>query len=192
MQAAGAPAKSPVPDQADADAFFKSLSSRPNDEVFAAYEAYASAYFYHRGVANVHDLDVTEAEVFAQRPSITGTRGLVCTGFAVMGARLLTLAGGKLDAFIVGLRASDETLRSPGVLDDGHALARITRNGSTRFVSNQLIVATENAGIGPTAVAWTRPESRLFRGSGLTLKAAVQNAIAGIVQRRAGLGPRTP
>jgi hypothetical protein len=192
MQAAGAPAKSPVPDQADTDAFFKSLSSRPNDEAFAAYEAYAAAHFYHRGVANVHDLFVTEEELFAQRQSVTGTRSTVCTGFAVLGARLLTLAGGKLDAFIVGLRASDETLRSPGVLDDGHALAKITRNGSTHFVSNQLIVPTEDAGIGQTAVAWTQPNSRLFKDSGPTLDAAVQNVMVQVEQRRAGLRPRMP
>ncbi|HYM00648.1 MAG TPA: DUF4157 domain-containing protein, partial [Blastocatellia bacterium] len=109
MAAAGAPAKDAVPSKGDAESFFKALAKKPNGEVRSAYEEYAAAYFYHRGVASMDDLRLTSVdEIYARKVSITGTRPLVCSGYALLGASLLGLAGATLVRFIVAVRATDD------------------------------------------------------------------------------------
>ncbi len=165
-----------VPPQADAETYFASLAAGTNDEVSEAYVKYAEAFYEHRGVSSREDLLVTSlGELFARPLSIAGTRPLVCTGFAILGARLFERAGARLDHFILGVRASDDQLVSGNDLDDAHALARLRRNGKTFFVSNDSVVDTQAAGIGPGAVAWTNRTNPIFVATGTTIELAVTN-----------------
>ena len=88
----GSPAPT-TPNRSDAQAYFAALRTKGNAEAFAAYESFASAFFVHRGIASVADLNRTVADLFTAKASITGRRGLVCTGFATMGAEALERAG---------------------------------------------------------------------------------------------------
>ncbi len=189
MAAAGAPATGPVPSAADAQAFFTTMATKPPDQVFTAYMSFAAAYFYHRIVANLADLQALVPDLMAQAASITGTRPLVCTGYATIGAQLISWAGGHTDTFIVGIRASDEMVRNATTLDDAHALAKVTLRGKTAFISNGSIVNTENEGIGPDAVAWDHKDNPIFLGRGQTMKGAVDAAMAKMMARKKKLKP---
>ena len=107
--------------------------------MFAAYQSFASAFFVHRGIASVADLHLKVPDLFGAKASITGRRGLVCTGFATMGAEVLARAGATLDGFSVGIHASDDMVRNDKLEEQGHAIARMTRGGTAFCVSNQLI-----------------------------------------------------
>jgi hypothetical protein len=176
MQKQGITPASPVPSQQNAEALFKSLKSAKNPEVLDAYMTYARAYFYHRVIDKFQDMQVTDVAQFYTRPlSIVGTRPLVCTGYALLGSHLLTLAGAKLTTFIVAIRATDDNLLS-GNIDAGHAVARMTRNGEVFFVSNDSIVTTEKDAIGPDAVAWANSQAPRFDGAAGTIPAANEKA----------------
>ena len=157
---------SPVPSQQDAEALFKKLKSHKNPEVLDAYMTYARGYFYHRVVDKFKDMEVTDVSAFYKRDlSIVGTRPLVCTGYALLGSHLLKLSGAKLVTFIVAVRATDADLLS-GHIDAGHAVAKMTREGATFFVSNDSIVKTEDDAIGEDAVAWSEQQGTAVRRIG--------------------------
>ena len=83
----------------------------------------------------------------------------------------------------MAIRASNEQLRT-GRLDDGHAVAVITRKGARRFVSNDLIVNNENDAIGPDAVAWDHRDHPLITGRGRTVQQATAAVQAELARRR--------
>lgn len=169
MTAKGVTPAGAVPTRGDAEAWFTSLRAASNDEVAQAYMHYAEAFFYHRIEDNLADLAaLTLDQIFARDLSITGVRGIVCTGYAMLGARLLSRAGGRVETFVMAVRASDDQIRSNRI-DSGHALAKVTRNGATMFVSNDLIVSTEVDGIGPDAVAWHDKTKPLHTARGTTV-----------------------
>jgi hypothetical protein len=160
----------PVPPRDDVEAYFRGLAAEPNEAVIRAYESFAEAYFEHQGVSSRQDLNVANLEALFARPlSITGTRGLVCTGYAILGARLFELAGANIHSYIIGVRASDQQLVSGNDLDDAHALARVTRNGQTLFVSNDTIVFSQADGLGPDAVAWSNRANPIYTAAGATI-----------------------
>lgn len=172
MAKEGVDAHAPIPTQGDAESYFTSLKSKPNEEVFAAYTAYAQAYFYHRVVDKFGDMNVTGvADLYQRQLSILGQRPLVCTGYALLGSHLLTKAGGTLKTFIVAVRATPDDIVSDRV-DAGHALAAMNRKGKDFFVSNHLVVATEDGGIGEEAVAWEHKKSPLHKAKGKPIPAA--------------------
>lgn len=184
MAKAGVEAASPVPTQGNAESYFKTLKSKSNAEVFAAYTTYAQAYFFHRVVDKFNDMDVQGVSDLYERPlSIFGLRPLVCTGYALLGSHLLTFAGARLKTFIVAVRATDEDVVSNRI-DAGHALAAMNRAGKDFFVSNHLIVNTKNDGIGPDAVAWEKSKAPLHEASGTT----IPGANAALRDRLADLG----
>jgi hypothetical protein len=179
-----------VPAQTDMQDYFTALAAQSNANVRSAYQQYASAYFEHRVVANMTDLTATNVDdLFAQTPGAVGVRGLVCTGYALLGARLMQLAGGRIEQFIIGVRASNEQLRANVTLDDAHALARITRNGDRFFISNDIVVDSEQAGIGPDAVAWTNRDNPIIIGRGATQPVALQRVTQKLQQRIIQIGP---
>lgn len=179
-----------VPAQPDVQDYFTGLTDQPNDVVREAYEEFAGAFFEHSVVARMEDLNVANIDdIFARAPGAVGVRGLVCSGYAVLGARLFELAGGRVESFIVGVRASDEQLLAGDTLDDVHALAQIRRKGRRFFVSNDSIVDSEQDGIGPNAVAWTRPDNPIFLGRGNSIAAAVTSVQQRMSQRIRQLGP---
>ncbi|MFA5241068.1 MAG: DUF4157 domain-containing protein [Sulfuricella sp.] len=179
-----------VPSQTDTQAYFTSLREQPNAAVRQTYERFAGAFFEHGVVTRMGDLAVANIDdIFARPPGAVGVRSLVCSGYALLGARLLELAGGRVERFIIGVRASDQQLRAGNTLDDAHALAQIRRKGERFFVSNDSVVNREQDGIGPNAVAWTRPDNPIYTGRGNTLAAAVRSAQQRLSQRIRQLGP---
>lgn len=189
MTKAGAPATSPVPSPADAKAYFTALAKSPSDAVFGAYHRYAIAYFYHHEIATVADLTAVVPDLMSQAPSITGTRSLVCTGYATVGAQLMSWAGGRTDGYIVGIKASDEMLQGGAPIDDAHALAQVTVRGKTAFISNYEIAHNEEEGIGKEAVDWHHKNNPIFLGRGKTMQVAVAGSLAAMAARRKKLKP---
>jgi hypothetical protein len=171
MSAAGTPAKTPIPTQAEVESYFKSLEKKSNKEVRQAYEEYAQGYFYHRIVTTLEDMAVTNvADLYKRKLSIAGTRPLVCSGYAILGAHLFTQAGGKVKRFISAVRATDAQIRSDTIAA-GHALAEISRGGKTFFVSNDLIFDKEDKALD---VAWENENAPMFKASGPTNAEALQ------------------
>jgi hypothetical protein len=189
MAKAGAPVGQ-VPGEADARAYFTKLRKKPDTDVFHAYTAFMSAFFYHKVVASLGDLTATNAALMSVPASITGTRPLVCTGYATLGAELLSLAGATKGEIVIGIRASDAQLLSGNVIDDGHAIAKISRNGKAGYVSNDIVVDTEEAGIGRNAVAWTNRSNPLIRARGATMAAAVAAVLDAVARARAAARAR--
>jgi len=192
MAAASGTAAPRMPGQGDAQAYFGALAAKGNADVFDAYEKFALAFFFHRGIASVADLLLTAPDLFATKASITGRRGLVCTGYATMGAQVLAGAGAHLDGFSVGIHASDEMVRSDTLDEQGHAVARMTRRGTAFCVSNASIVPTKNALVGPGAIAWGNQQNPLFVGEGPTNEAAVKNLLAKVAEYKRRLGTAKP
>lgn len=187
--ATGRPAPT-TPNRSDAQAYFAALRTKGNAEVFAAYESFASAFFVHRGIASVADLQRSVADLFAAKTSITGRRGLVCTGFATMGAEALGRAGATLDAFKVGIHASDDMVRNDELEEQGHAIAQMTRGGTAFCVSNERILQTKDALEGKGAISWGNPKNRLFVGSGASMTAAVDKMLEKVAARKRALAKK--
>ena len=157
-----------VPSQKDIGEYFKSLSKKSNGEVRAAYQTYAQGFFYHRIVTNIDDMNLSNvSEIFAREASITAARPLVCSGYAILGAFLISKAGGKVVSFTSAVRATDDDILSD-TISDGHAITHMVRAGKHFFVSNDLIVDREEDAIGPGAVAWHEPNAPLHKASGAT------------------------
>jgi hypothetical protein len=189
MAKASTPVKQ-VPGEADARAYFTNLQKQPNAAVFDAYTSFMAGFFAHKGVASVGDLTATNAALMSVPASITGTRPLVCTGYATLGAELLRLAGATKGEIILGIRASDAQLVSGDDVDAGHAIARFTRNGENRYVSNHFIVGSEEEGIGPGAVAWTNKDNPLIRAKGATMADAVTAMLKAMSEAKAAARAR--
>ena len=66
-----------------------------------------------------------------------------------------------------------------------HAIAKVTRGSQDKYVSNHLIVDTEDAGIGPNAVAWTNKDNPLIRAEGPTMADAVTAVMQAMAAARA-------
>lgn len=148
MAKAGLPAGM-VPTEQEIGNYFKSLAGKPNDVVINAYQDYAQGFFFHRIVTNLDDMKLSNIdEIFARKPSIAGARPLVCSGYAILGAGLISRAGGKVEQFINAVRATDDDIRNDS-LQTGHSLAQISRGGKKFFVSNDIIVGTEKEGLSP-------------------------------------------
>jgi hypothetical protein len=183
MEKAGVSTKTPIPSEGEVEKFFKSLKSKSNNEVFNAYTEYAQAYFYHSIVASIDDMNVKDvSQLFARDLSITGLRPLVCSGYAMLGAHMLALAGAKLTKFISAVRATDDDILN-NTISEGHAVAELSRQGTPFFVSNHLIVFSEKDAIGPNAVAWTKPQDPLFKASGSS-NAAALDALKKVIQKK--------
>lgn len=190
MAEAGVPGTSPVPPKANVESYFRSLRGSSSDKVFSAYTEYASAYFYHLGVSNVADLTASLADLYARPMSITGVKPLVCAGYATIGAEAVSWAGGTKGSFIVAIRATDEALRSDQNFDDAHALAKVTLNGKSGYISNSQVVNSEKEGIGPDAVAWANKDAPIFVGRGATLAVAVQDVVDKLAKAKNKLKPQ--
>ncbi len=146
MAKAGLPAGM-VPSQQEIGNYFKSLAGKSNDEVIRAYQDFAQGFFFHRIVTNLDDMKLGNIdEIFKRNPSIAGARPLVCSGYAILGAGLISRAGGKVEQFINGVRATDDDILNDS-LQTGHSLAQISRSGKRFFVSNDIIAGTEKEGL---------------------------------------------
>ena len=142
-------------------------------------QSFASAFFVHRGIASVADLHLKVPDLFGAKASISGRRGLVCTGFATMGAEALARAGATLDGFSVGIHASDDMVRNDKLEEQGHAIARMTRgapfacptSSSRRRRTHSSAKARSNGATRPihcssgTARPWTTRSTRCSRRS---------------------------
>ncbi len=183
MQAEGHLPAGPVPTLAEGRDWFRSLRGRSNAEVVGAYEAFASAWFYHRLVASLEDMaEPTIESLFERQSSITGRRPLVCSGYALLGASLLQAAGARLQHYTMAVRATDQQIRDNSI-DTGHAIAVLRRNGATLIVSNDSVVDSDDAAIGPDAVAWENAQAPLHRANGSTLaraKRVLEGILSGI------------
>jgi hypothetical protein len=173
-----------IPSQVDAQTYFAAVAKKGNAEVFDAYQSFASAFFVHRGIASVADLRLKVPDLFGAKASITGRRGLVCTGFATMGAEVLVRAGATLDGFSVGIHASDDMVLHDQLEEQGHAIARMTRGGQAFSVSNQTIELTKNALVGKGAIVWGNQSNPLFVGDGAPMDAAVDKMMAKVAARK--------
>jgi hypothetical protein len=179
-----------IPSQVDAQTYFAAVAKKGNSDVFDAYRSFASAFFVHRGIASVADLKLKVPDLFGAKASITGRRGLVCTGFANMGAEVLVRAGATLDGFSVGIHASDDMVLNDQLEEQGHAIARMTRGGTAFCVSNQTIELTKNALVGKGAIVWGDQSKPLFVGDGATMDAAVDKMMAKVAARKQALTKR--
>jgi len=187
MEAAGVTPASPIPSQQNAEDLFTALKTKPNSAVTKAYMDYAQAYFFHRVIDKFQDLQVTSvAEFYTRKLSIMGMRPLVCTGYALLGSHLLRLAGATLQTFMVRIKATDAHIRANNI-DSGHAVARMTRNGKTFFVSNDAIADTEDDAIGDHAVAWRTPGAPNFDGFDKNINTAADKSNARLDARRRAL-----
>lgn len=173
-----------IPDRGDAQRYFGALTKKGNSEVFGAYTEFASAFFVHRGLAGEGDLRRTVDDLFQAKGSITGRRGLVCTGYATMGAEALARAGANLSGFSVGVHVDDDMVLNGRFDEQGHAIARMTRGGTALSVSNDVIVPTANALVGKGAIQWGDTTKLLIVGDGKTMDAAVDDLLAKIAARR--------
>lgn len=184
-----APASRFVPTQQDVRAYFRKLAGAPNKEVAAAYEAYARAYYLHRGHPTLEDMKVNDAsELFKRQPSITGIRLLVCSGYAQLGAFLLREAGGTLVKFVNGVAATPQELID-NRFSDGHSIAHIRRKGSDMFVSNDEIVPKLQDGL--DLLKTDDPASRIFQARAADQLTSVNNLVIVLQKARAAPGRRS-
>ena len=174
------------PGRTDAQTYFTALANKGNEEVFAAYQSFASAFFVHRGIASVADLYLKVPDLFGAKASITGRRGLVCTGFATVGAEALGHAGATLDGFSVGIHASDDMVRDDKLDEQGHG-HRPDDSGAPFCVSNQFIEKTKNALVGKGAIQWGNQANPLFVGDGKTMDDAVDQMLKKVAARKQSL-----
>jgi hypothetical protein len=190
MTKAGAAPKGQVPGEADARSYFTKLKKASNDDLFDAFTTFMQAFFFHKEVASIGELTRSNDALMAAPSSISGIRGLVCTGYATLGAEFMALAGATKGEFIVAFRASDDQLLTEGAIDSGHAIAKFSRNGQDRWVSNHLVVTSEDGGIGPDAVAWEHSDFPLIKAKGATLSAAADAIIGELAKARAAAKAR--
>jgi hypothetical protein len=178
----------PVPAKDDVLSYFATLKTNKNDEVIAAYQNYAKAFFQHRGVSDLNQLRTSVAKVFAAQTSLAGVRGAVCAEYAVLGDAVLKQADAKFVKFILAIRASDDEVRRDA-FNTAHAVAIMTRQGATLFVSNDEIENRLEDAIGPDAVAWENAKGTITQGEGSTVDDAFKDMMANIATRKQKLGP---
>lgn len=161
-----------VPEMGNVRAYFRSLHGQPLATIEQAYERYAGAYFEHRGLTNQADLQVDEFSDLFNRPiGIGGTRRLVCTGFARLGAQLLMDAGATLVRYRIRFHYTPAEVAAQS-FSDGHAVARLTLDGTDIWVSNQYIFHRLGQAMN---VAWSNPDDSAIDGTGSTLEAAISD-----------------
>lgn len=176
-----------IPSQKDIGDYFKKLSKKPNAEVIKAYKDYAGAFFFHRIVTNIDDMRLTNvAEIFKRDTSITASRPLVCSGYAILGAHLFSQAGGKVEQFITGVRATDADILN-NTIADGHALAQISRRGQRFWVSNDDIEFSREAGLSVLSNA-----GKMHTATGKTNAASVDNLKKALVAKIKALEKKKP
>lgn len=183
MAAAKVEAASPVPTQGNAEDYFKSLKGKGNDELITAYQAYAAGYFYHRGVDKFGDMKVSGvAELYTRPLSIYGLRPLVCTGYAMLGAHLLELAGAKLKKFVVAVLATEDDIVNDRI-GVGHALAHLTRKGQDLWVTNATIEASKADA--QKTIGWDPKDKTMREATGPTVpeaNARLEQALGELMQ----------
>ncbi len=114
-----------VPDMGNVRAYFRALRGQPPVTIEQAYEHYAGAYFEHRGLNNQADLLVNQFSDLFNRPvGIGGTRRLVCSGFARLGAQLLVDAGATLVQYQIRFHYTPAQVAAQS-FSDGHAVAKL-------------------------------------------------------------------
>ena len=173
MSAAGKAAKTPIPTQGEAEAFFETLKKSTNAEVREAYEQYAAGFFYHRGVASLQDMNQTGvADLYKRNLSIAGTRPLVCSGYAILGAHLLEKAGAKVVRFTTAVLATDDDIVNDTIAD-GHAIVLLSRNKEEFVVSNDSTYGTEKEAF--NSVWPTRKATEFHQATGKTNPDALKN-----------------
>ena len=181
MSAANGNMPALVPALNEVEAYFTTLNGRtvPNNAVRQAYTDFASAYFQHRIKVSLADLHISGiTDVFALPTSITGTRSIVCGGYAQMGAALAARAGGTKITFTLAVRASQEQIQADE-LDDAHAIARVTRQSGTFFISNHLTTDTEAEAMD---VNWAHPTNPLHIATGNSYNEALTTLQANIAR----------
>jgi hypothetical protein len=158
------------------------LKDRPNAEVIKAYQDFAQAFFFHRIVNSLDDMRLNDAtDIFARPTAITGTRPLVCSGYAILGASLISQAGGKVEKFISGVKATNHDILNDS-FTTGHALAQISRKGQRFFVSNDLIVSTKKEGL-----SLLDDPGAMFTGEGPTNLDSLHNLADKLAARKTAL-----
>ncbi len=172
MQTATSALPGLIPTLAEAQAYFATLDKPgiSNATVRKAYTDFAQAWFQHRVVTTTADMEVDAVDdVFKMPPSIVGARSIVCSGYAQMGAALMLKAGAKSVIFTSAVRASNDQIKA-NQISDGHAIAKITRQGKSFFISNYLTADTEPQAMN---VAWQFPDLPLHKATGATNKASL-------------------
>ena len=184
MAAATGRAAPVIPGRTDAQTYFTALASKGNAEVFAAYQSFASAFFVHRGIASVADLHLKVPDLFGAKASITGRRGLVCTGFATMGAEAL----GPRRRHPRRIQCGHPRQRRHGARRQARGAGACHRPDDPRrrpfCVSNQFIEKTKNALVGKGAIQWGNQANPLFVGDGKTMDDAVDKMLEKVAARK--------
>ncbi len=176
--------------------WFGSMKSSSNKEVITAYRKFASGFFIHR---NTPDPDVIQAKqtlnsIFSRPTRLSGSRLLVCSGYAVLGRKVLQAAGARFKKYYIGIRASNQQVKCGDEYSDVHAIAYLTRPGpkatqnQNLYVSNDDIVQDKKSGLGPSAVTWDDKNNPIYEGSGRSIRSAVKSALRKINRKKRKLG----
>ncbi|KAA2238783.1 DUF4157 domain-containing protein [Chitinophaga agrisoli] len=172
-----------IPTLSEAQAYFATLDKPgiSNAVVRKAYTDFATAWFQHRVITTPADMAVDAVDdVFKMPPSIAGARSIVCSGYAQMGAALMLKAGANRSiTFTTAVRASDEQIKA-NQISDGHAIAKITRQGKSFFITNYLTADTETEAMN---VAWQFPNLPLHKATGPTNKASLDALVAKLAKK---------
>jgi hypothetical protein len=175
-----------IPTLAEVEAFFTTMNNKSttNEQVRKAYEDFAQAYFQHRGITSLQDLKISGiSDVFSLPVSITGSRSIVCGAYAQMGAALMNRAGASNIVFTIAVRASNEQIKND-TLDDGHAIAKVTRQSKVFFVSNYLTNDTEAEAMD---VAWEHPDLPLHKATASDYNTATKKLAEELAKIRSSL-----
>ena len=146
------------PGKSDVIKWFKSLKKASNSAVIEAYRNFATGFFSHRHEADpsVIATKQTLSSIFTRPTTLSGARLVVCSGFAVLGKRVLKEAGAEFKNYYIGLQASDKQIKCSTTYNDAHALTHLTRTDPINrksidlYVSNNDIVFSKKKGIGRT------------------------------------------
>lgn len=183
------------PGQGDIEKWFNSMKKSSNQDVVQAYESLASGFFIHRYEADPKNIAAKQdlSLIFSRPLTISGARLAVCSDFAIIGHKLLELAGAKFQRYYIGVRASDEQIKKGSEYNDVHGLAYlirkdpISKQALDMYVSNSSIVPTKNDGLGPGAVAWSHKNNPIYEGAGATIQNATDKALKEIEKKRESL-----
>jgi hypothetical protein len=180
------------PGEADVKKWFKKLRGKSNTDVIDAYTSLAEGFFIHRVEANpdIVSAKQTLSSIFALPTTISNSRLIVCSGYAILGKNLLERSGAKFKEYIIRIHASNEQVKCGTTYDDVHAVAHLrrfdrdTKRTDSLYVSNDLIVPNKNAAIGSGAVAWAKATNPHYEGSGRTMASATKKAMNKIAKKK--------
>ena len=183
IAATGVAPKHYPPNQQEAEEYFARLGQAnvKNEEITKAYADFTQAFFVHVPTS-FNPASMDPGAVYAGRQSVFGATHSDCDGFVRLGVSLLTKAGFKLEpnGIRVGIRDHKKVTGRTELYDDVHAIAVLTRNGETIYLSNQETYANQDAAFD---VAWGYPDAKLYVGSGNNLKEAQEAALKKIPQK---------